>query len=192
MTETSIAIAFLDASVLYPALLRNILMRLALHGLFRAHWSTRVHEEWITALLRDRSDLDPARVERIRTLMDTHIQDARVEDYEHHIDSLTLPDANDRHVLAAAIHCGASVIVTANLRDFPASGLAPFAIEACHPDAFILGLFEHVPSDVLAALRQLRGSFKNPPKTAADLLVTMRKQGLAACADALGAFADDI
>lgn len=192
MKEAPSAIAFLDASVLYPALLRNILMYLALHGLFRAHWSARVHEEWAAALLRDRPDLVPARVDRTRMLMDAHIQDALVEGYEHRIDVLTLPDAHDRHVLAAAIHCGANVIVTMNLRDFPASELAPFAIEACHPDAFILGLLENAPGDVLAALHQLRGSFKNPPKTAGDLLAAMKKQGLTASAAALVAFASDM
>jgi PIN domain len=167
-------------------------MHLALQGLFRAHWSARVHEEWITALLRDRPDLVRARVERIRMLMDTHIQDALVEGYEHRIESLSLPDADDRHVLAAAIHCGAKVIVTRNLRDFPAAELSRFGIEAYDPDAFILGLLENGRSDVLEALHRLRCSFKNPPKTADDLLVTMKKQGLTAFAEALSEFVDDI
>jgi hypothetical protein len=192
MTGTPDPIAFLDASVLYPSLLRNILMRLALHGLFRAHWSARVHEEWSAALLRDRPDLVPARIERTRMLMDAHIQDALVEGYEHRIDALVLPDADDRHVLAAAIHCGANIIVTANLRDFPASALAPFGIEARHPDAFVLGHLEADPDDVVATLHRLRASYRNPPRTALELLATMRKQGLTASADALAAFADDL
>ena len=91
---------------------------------------------------RNRPDIPHVRIERTRHLMDTRFQDALVEGYEHHIDSLALPDADDRHVLAAAIHSGARIIVTTNLRDFPASALAPFSIEACHPDAFILGLLK--------------------------------------------------
>lgn len=190
MNETPVITAFLDASVLYPALLRNILMRLALHGLFRARWSARVHDEWISALLRNRPDLTRERVERTRHLMDTHIQDARVEGYEHRIEALPLPDADDRHVLAAAIHCGARIVVTMNLRDFPDSTLAGFGIEALHPDAFILGLLDNNPADVVATLNRLRTSFKNPPHTAVDLLVDMKRQGLTASADALGSSID--
>ncbi len=192
MSGTPVITAFLDASVIYPALLRDVLMRLALHGLFRARWSAHVQDEWIAALLRNRPDLLRARIERARDMMNTHLQDALVEDYEHRIQSLVLPDADDRHVLAAAIHCGARIIVTANLRDFPASALAPFSIEACHPDAFILGLLESSESDVVAALRVLRASFKNPPLTAVALLAEMSRQGLAASADALAAFVDSL
>ena len=187
MIEPSVATAFLDAGVLYPSLLRNILMRLATHGLFRARWSAKVHEEWIGALLRNRPDLSRERVERIRVLMDMHIQDALVDGYQQRIDGLSLPDADDRHVLAAAIHGDASVIVTPNLRDFPASILAPFAINAVHPDEFILGLFDSRADDVLMALRELRASFTNPPRSAADLLATMTRQGLAESAAALAA-----
>lgn len=192
MNETPVITAFLDASVLYPALLRDILMRLALHGLFRAHWSARVHDEWIEALLRNRSDLTRERVERTRQLMDTHIQDARVEGYEDRIEALPLPDADDRHVLAAAIHCGARFIVTMNLRDFPESALAGFGIEAAHPDAFILGLLDTDQANVVAALHRLRAALKKPPLTAADLLAIMKKQGLTASADALAVFAEDL
>jgi predicted nucleic acid-binding protein len=145
MNEAPVITAFLDANVLYPALLRNILMRLASHGLFRARWSARVHEEWIAALLRNRHDLTRARVERTRHLTDVHIQDALVEGYEHRVESLALPDAADRHILAAAIHGGANVIVTMNLRDFPDSAVAGFGIEAMHPDKFVLELLDKSP-----------------------------------------------
>lgn len=50
--------AFYDANVLYPAELRNLLMNLALTGLFRAKWSAHVHEEWIANLLANRPDLE--------------------------------------------------------------------------------------------------------------------------------------
>jgi len=116
--------AFLDASVLYPALLRNILMRLAIDDLYRAFWSQRIQDEWTQAILRDRPHLPRAQIERTRRLMEHSIDDAMVSGYEPLIETLTLPDADDRHVLAAAIHCGARVIVTANLRDFPNATLA--------------------------------------------------------------------
>jgi predicted nucleic acid-binding protein len=112
-------IAFYDANVLYPAELRNLLMHLALTGLFRAKWSADVHEEWISALLEKRPDLTRDKLERTRALMDLHAVDALVTGYEDLIPGLQLPDPNDRPVLAAAIRGQATVIVTMNLRDFP-------------------------------------------------------------------------
>ena len=190
MTEALFVTAVLDASVLYPALLRNMLMRLALHGLFRARWSERIHEEWIAALLRNRPDLTRARVEHTRHLMDLHIQDALVAGYESRIEAITLPDADDRHVLAAAIHCGANLIVTTNLRDFPNSVLAGFGLAALHPDQFILGLVNGDQSAVIAALRRLRQSLRKPPVTPADLLATMKRHGLTESAKAISRFSD--
>ncbi len=105
-------IVFYDANVLYPAELRNLLMHLALIGVFRAKWSADVHEEWIGNLLMNRSDLARAKLERTRQLMDKAAPDAPVRGYEHLIPGLVLPDPNDRHVLAAAIRAGTSVIVT--------------------------------------------------------------------------------
>ncbi|MGP0092315.1 MAG: PIN domain-containing protein [Xanthobacteraceae bacterium] len=171
-------IAFLDASVLYPALLRNVLMHLALRDLFQARWSDRVHEEWIAALLRNRPDLTAAQLERTRRLMDEHIDDALVTGYEPLLDQFTLPDPDDRHVLAAAVEGGANVIVTVNLRDFPAEALATHGLEAQHPDTFISNLLHDRPDDVLAALHELRLDLKNPPVSMSELLATLERQGL--------------
>jgi len=182
--------AFLDASVLYPALLRNILMRLAIDDLYRAFWSQRIQDEWTQAILRDRPHLPRAQIERTRRLMEHSIDDAMVSGYEPLIETLTLPDADDRHVLAAAIHCGARVIVTANLRDFPNATLALYDIEARHPDSFILGLLTAFPDEVLGTLRRLRNGLNKPPMTPDELLAAMARQGLSASADALGKFVD--
>ena len=91
--------AFNDANVLYPAELRNLLMHLALTGLFRAKWSADVHEEWISNLLQKRPDLTRDKLERTRMLMDQHAVDALVTGYEDLIPDLQLPDPGDRHVL---------------------------------------------------------------------------------------------
>lgn len=192
MNETPVVTAFLDANVLYPALLRDILLRLASQDLFQVQWSRQIHDEWMAALVRDRPDISPARMERTRQLMDTHFQDACVKGYEHLIETITLPDADDRHVLAAAIYCGARILVTTNLRDFPDAVLAGFEIEAVHPDAFILGLLGSRQSEVVAALQRLRQSFKNPPRTTVDLLANMKRHGLTASADALGPFIESL
>jgi hypothetical protein len=184
--------AFLDASALYPSLLRNILMRLALRDLFRAFWSERVQDEWTRSVLRDRPHLSPAAIDRTRRLMDENINDANVSGYEHLIATITLPDVDDRHVLAAALHCGATIIVTANLRDFPNEALAAHGIEAQHPDAFIFDLFKTSPNEVVAALRELRADLVNPPMAASDLLAAMTRQGLPTTAKALSGFIDEL
>jgi len=133
MSDAPRAVAFLDASVLYSAPLRDLLMHLALRDAFQARWSDRVHEEWIAALLRKRRDLTEGQLLRTRQLMDENIDDALVAGYDDIIDKVTLPDSDDRHVLAAAIHSGAGIIVTMNLRDFPADILAAHGITALHP-----------------------------------------------------------
>jgi hypothetical protein len=154
-------------------------MHLALRDLFQARWSDLVHEEWIAALLRNRPDLTFAQLTRTRRLMDENVDDALVSGYEHLIGQFTLPDPKDRHVLAAAIHGGASVIVTGNLRDFPAEVLAAYGIEAQHPDAFVNAKLEDNPEEVIASLHELRLDLKKPPFTMPELLASLARQGLA-------------
>jgi predicted nucleic acid-binding protein len=170
--------AFYDANVLYPSGLRNFLMHLALTGIFRAHWSAEVHEEWIRNLLKNRPDLTPDKLDRTRQLMDKALPDALVAGYEHLVDSIELPDRDDRHVLAAAIHCRANVIVTLNLGDFPAQALGKFSIEAQHPDDFVLALLESFPDLVTDAAKTHRISLKNPAKTPDEYLAELEEQGL--------------
>ncbi len=110
--------------------------------------------------------------------MDLHAADALVTGYEDLIEGLQLPDPADRHVLAAAIRGRAAVIVTANLRDFPASILGQFGIEPQHPDDFILSLFDLAPGLVAGAARDHRESLRNPPKTIEQYLDALVAQGL--------------
>lgn len=159
-----------DACVLYPAPLRDLLMRLALSDLFQARWTDEIHDEWTRNVAANRSDLSPASLLRCRNLMDEHVPDCLVTGYEPLIPTLSLPDPDDRHVLAAAIHGGASVIVTFNLADFPASVLSAYSIEAVHPDEFIMGLWDEFPAAILEAVRRQRAGLKRPPRTAAELL----------------------
>jgi hypothetical protein len=181
--------AFLDANALYPAELRNLLMRLALAEAYRPLWSDRVQKEWTEALARERPDLPRDKIERVRALMEQHIPEAIVEDYDGLVDQLTLPDDGDRHVLAAAIKGDAEILVTANLKHFPASALARYGIEALHPDEFVLRLIERAPARVLAATRDHRQSLKNPPKSVEEYLAALEKLGLAGTVAALRPFA---
>jgi PIN domain-containing protein len=177
--------AFLDANALYPAELRNLLMRLALAEAYRPLWSDRVQKEWTEALARDRADLPREKIERVRALMERHIPRATVEGYEVLVGRLALPDDGDRHVLAAAIKGDAEILVTANLKHFPAPALAPHGIEALHPDEFVLRLIERVPARVLAAARDHRQSLKNPPKSVEEYLAALERVGLVGTVAAL-------
>lgn len=171
--------AFLDASVLCPVSLRNLLMRLTLNGLFQARWSADVHEEWIRAVLRDRPDLPRERLLQVRDAMDEHAEDCLVTGYDSLIEGLRLPDPNDRHVLAAAIVGHADVIVTHNLRDFPGEVLARYGIEAQHPDAFVRHLLDLSPVLVLDAVRDQQAGLTRPPMEMAELLALFERLGLA-------------
>lgn len=168
-----------DACVLYPAPLRSLLMYLALTDLFRARWTNDIHEEWMCSVRKDYPDITQGQVENIRDLMNEHVRDCLVTGYEFLIPTLTLPDPDDRHVLAAAIRAGADVIVTANLSDFPALELSEHGIEAQHPDEFIMHLLELAPQAVCAAAKHQRESLKNPPMTTAQYLLSLERQGLA-------------
>jgi hypothetical protein len=127
-----------DACVLYPAPLRVLLMRLALTDLYQARWSDESHDEWITAVLRNRPDLSRQQLERTRSLMNAHVRDALVDGHQPLIPALQLPDPDDRHGLAAAIRCGADLIITFNLDDVPEHTLASHGLGACHPDLFLI------------------------------------------------------
>lgn len=160
-------------------------MWLALSGRFRARWSAQIHEEWKRNLLKNRSDITPEQVDRTSALMDRAIPDALVTGHDVLVPGLNLPDADDRHVLAAAIRCNASVIVTFNERDFPESVLAPFGIEAQHPDEFAENLFDLDPAAVVAAAQRQRAQLKNPALPTDAYLDVLRRQGLVQTAKAL-------
>lgn len=178
-------VAVYDACVLYPAPLRDLLMRLALSGLYRARWTERIHQEWMRALLQKRPDLTLQKLEWTRQQMDAAIPDCLVSGYEALEATLTLPDANDCHVLAAAIRCQASTIVTYNLKDFPEAVLAQHGISAQHPDEFLEHAFDLNQAALCAAVRDQRASLKNPPKNVDELFDTYLQQGLATTVAAL-------
>ena len=178
-------IAVIDANVLYSAPLRHLLIWLAVVEAFDARWTDTIQDEWTRSLLANEPRLNPVRIARTRQLMDAHIPDALVTGYESRIAGLTLPDPDDRHVLAAALHCGATMIVTKNLKDFPAAVLTPLGIEALHPDTFVRRLFDDNPDAVLAAARSHRADLMNPPRSPAEYLDALTDHDMAETADAL-------
>jgi predicted nucleic acid-binding protein len=108
-----------DANVLYPGSLRDLLIRVAQAGLVQAKWTHRILDETFRNLKSNRPDLDPAKLDRTRELMNRAIRDVLVIDYEPLIEIIDLPDVDDRHVLAAAIKAHAQLNVTDNTKDFP-------------------------------------------------------------------------
>lgn len=182
--------AIFDACILYQAALRDLLLRLSGTGLFRAKWTDRIHDEWIGNLLRNRQDLTAERLQRTRMLMDKSVLDCLVQDYEHLVNVVTLPDMNDRHVLAAAIKARADVIVTFNLEDFPNEILAAHDIEAQHPDEFLSHLIDLSPAAVCAAVKEQRAALKNPPRSVKEILQSFEAQGLVQTVGALSEYAD--
>ena len=177
--------AFLDANVIYPACLRDMLLRLADRNLYRACWSAMVHEEWMRNVLNNRPDLSFDQIQRTRKEMDRNFPDALVVGFEPLIDCLSLPDPNDRHVLAAAIRGRADVIVTKNLKDFPRERLDPYGIEAQHPDDFALGLFDLYQGAVLEAVRDHRAELRRQPRTPEKHLEAYESMGMTKFSSAL-------
>jgi predicted nucleic acid-binding protein len=170
-------VAILDANVLYPASLRDVLLQLAFAGLYQARWSAEIDEEWKRNLLAARPELTE-RIERTQAVMRRAIPDALVTSYANHIPNLVLPDPDDRHVLAAAIAAEGEVIVTFNTRDFPAAALAPHDLVAQHPDEFLQGFIATVPAQFMAVVRRCVHRLTNPPVAASTYLETLRRLGL--------------
>lgn len=160
----------LDACVLYPSLLRGLLMELGLAGLYQPKWSSIIEEEWQRNLKANRPDLDPANIDRTAILMNRALPDAMVTGFEQLVAGVDLPDADDRHVVAAAIRSNAELIVTFNLKDFPEHTLDDFGVEAMHPDEFITDLFDLNQAVVLSAVARQRRDMKRPPKTVDEYL----------------------
>lgn len=153
-------------------------MWLGMSGRFRARWSARIHHEWKSNLLLNRADLTRAQLDRTSALMDQAIPDSLVTGYEALIAGLTLPDPEDRHVLAAAIRGKAGIIVTFNGKDFPRTTLLPYGIETLHPDRFIETLYDLDQAMVVAAARRQRAQLKNPPLEVERYLDILRRQEL--------------
>lgn len=171
-------VVVLDANVLYPFRVRDVLLRFAEAGLFRARWSQRIMTEWTERLIEAKPHLEESVKQQVRA-MAAAFPEAMVEGYEDLIPTLTLPDENDRHVLAAAIRAGAQHIITENLRDFPADALKPYDIEAVSADQFLASTFELYPAEAISALKRMRSDYNNPPLTAAEFLMDLMRVGLA-------------
>jgi hypothetical protein len=168
-----------DACVLHPAPLRDLLVRLGLARLCQVKWTQQILDECFRSILNRRPSLSPEQLARSRERLEQAIPDAQVNGYEEFIEAITgLPDPNDRHVVAAAVRCGAQVIVTSNLKDFPKPVLARYGMEAQSPDDFVRDLIDLDAVTVARVVREQVAALKDPPKTTAEVLGSLRQQGL--------------
>lgn len=184
-------VAVLDASVLYPPAVRDLLLRLAIAGLYQARWTRQILDECFRAIRRARSDLDSQRLQRTRQLMEDAVLDWEITGYEDRIESLELPDPNDRHVLAAAIEANANVIVTANLRDFPQRSVELYGISSLSPDDFLLGLIEVDYEAVIDVIEEQATALRRPPTTVEGLHQTLAASGLTTSTARLRSLAEE-
>ncbi|MPZ83165.1 MAG: PIN domain-containing protein [Actinophytocola sp.] len=164
--------ALLDACVLIPIKLTDLLLRLAEANTYRPLWSQDVLDEVERNL--PRLDVAPDKAHRrVQQMRDT-FPDALVTGYEALIPTMT-NHPKDRHVLAAAVRADAAVIVTHNVKDFPSSALLPYDIDAVHPDDFLLDQLDLYPAQTRRCVREQVAACQNPLITVAQLLSTLDK-----------------
>jgi predicted nucleic acid-binding protein len=158
----------LDACVLFPVPLRDILLRAAEAGLYRPRWSAEILEE-VRRNLQVPSRLTEQQTQRLIDAMRAHFPEAEVANYERHLDRLS-NHPKDRHVLAAAVESGAPVIVTNNLRHFRRAALSPHGVEAQSPNRFLVDLFDEQPALLVQIVTEQAAALRNPTTTVTDLL----------------------
>jgi hypothetical protein len=173
-------VAVYDACVLYPFHLRNVLIQCAVDGLVAARWTDDIHAEWIRNLAANAPDTPGARFEATRDRMKAVLPDADVANYQALIPGLSLQDPDDRHVLAAAIAGKASMIVTWNLKDFPASALQPHGIASISPDDFLTDLHSVSLDALLSSVRRARQNLRMTTPSVDEFLDALERQGLKA------------
>ena len=172
------SVVIFDACILYPFHLRNIVVQIAVDRLVDARWTDEIHDEWIRNLVADVPGIPVERLQITRKLMNDALPHATVIGYRAHLEAITLPDPDDRHVVAAAIAAGASVILTWNLRDFPARELKKHGLVRQNPDAFLTDLYDKAPDLTLASLANARRNLSKTRISPDDFIDILKNQKL--------------
>jgi predicted nucleic acid-binding protein len=160
----------LDANVLYPAYLRDALLRLAYAGVYQVCWTDQILYEMARNLKKKVPESRHDRVDRLAAKMNEAFPEARVTGYEGLIPSMT-NHPKDRHVLAAAVAAGADLLVTRNVKDFPPGACEPHDIDVQPPDDFLCYQWElRSPEYLTMILEGWASSLSNPPYTLEALL----------------------
>jgi hypothetical protein len=166
-----------------------MILSLAEAGFFRPCWSAAILDETeraIATILKDRGDETPdATAARHRAAIERAFPESCVDGYQALIPAFTLPDPNDRHVLAAAVQTRASVIVTENLADFPSESVAPLEILVSSTDDFLADVIDLDTPGTVAAIRTMRTRLKRPELGPEALIRRMESSGLTKTANLL-------
>jgi len=168
----------LDACVLYPAPVRDLMLSFGAVGLLKPKWSHLIQQEWLSNLLKNRPELKEKQLNQTVEAMNIAFPDANVDGFEHLIQNLELPDIKDRHVLACAIHCQADVLTTFNTKDFPSDYLLKFDVQLDSPDELIYSLLDLNPSVAKRGFEQMVKRLKSPPMSKQQVADTLGKCGL--------------
>jgi predicted nucleic acid-binding protein len=155
----------LDACVLYPMHLRDVLLQAAAEGLYQVYWSKEILDEATRNLIAN-LQIDEAQAAHLITMMSGAFPEAVVTDYEPLVAAMR-NDPKDRHVVAAAVKAGAQVVVTENVRDF---SVMPEGIEAQTADEFLCNLFDLNPDRMMLALEKICARRKRPPNEIGPLV----------------------
>ena len=185
-------VVLFDACILYPFHLRNVVVQVAVDGLIQARWTDQIHDEWIGNLIVNVPTIPFERMQITRRMMNDALPGATVTNYEHHIPNITLPDAGDRHVVAAAIASGASIVLTWNVRDFPATELQKHRLVAQTPDTLLVDLFDRAPDVLLASLLNARRNLSKTRVSASDFLGIMNNQKLVQLTERIAPYLSDL
>lgn len=147
----------LDACVLYPTVLREILMGLAAAGLFQPQWSPRILEEWARAT-RKLGEGAEAQARGEIALLRANWPRAEIQPNAADEARLFLPDPNDVHVLAAAIAGSSDTLLTFNMRDFPRGTMTDEGVALMGPDAFVMDLWLHNAAPVETVVNKVHAT----------------------------------
>ncbi len=171
-------VAVYDACVLYPFHLRNLLVQCAVDRLVEARWTDEIHDEWIRNLAANAPVTPIDHLIAARDLMNAALPNATVTNYQAYISGITLPDPDDRHVVAAGVAAGASLIITWNIKDFPARELARHKLRKQIPDTLLMELYAAVPTLVIEATRKARANLRKSKVSGAEFVGALEHQKL--------------
>ena len=171
------SLVVIDANLLPPFHLRNLLVQFGVDAIIAPRWTPRIHAEWISNLAAA-GRAPERRLMLTLGLMNSALPEADVQGWEARMEGLTLPDPDDCHVLAAALAAGARTILTMNLRDFPASALASHGVAAAHPDDFLCGLHDADPDLLRASTEAAQANLSRSTPSVAAYLDVLDRQGL--------------
>ncbi|GAA4317682.1 PIN domain-containing protein [Flaviaesturariibacter amylovorans] len=177
--------AVLDTNVIYPVICRDLLFWFAHYDLYTPKWSKHIFGEWKEVMVRKGIPEDEA-LKRV-SVANAAFPDALVENYEGLIKHLDLPDAKDRHVLAAAIKTNANLIVTNNIKDFPEAYLHSFGLNVKTADDFLTDIIDLNEDQAIKAFREMVVNKRNPQMDELAILDQLRKVELTDTANYLHA-----